>query len=280
MTYKEALAFGDLTLKAAEISEHRLDANRLLQFVCHTSSEALFSKPDYVLTKEEEDTYSDLIKKRAKHVPLQHLTNCQGFMGLDFFVNEDVLIPRQDTETLVEEAMIYLHDGMRILDLCTGSGCILLSLLHYTNDCEGVGTDLSPKALTVARENAKRLSLDATFLEGDLFAPVEGTFDMIVSNPPYIRTCEIEELMPEVRDYEPFMALNGKEDGVTFYRRIAAEAPKYLKKGGMLLFEIGCDQGEAVSLMLKEAGFKDVTVKKDLCGLDRVVLGRTDVYVR
>ena len=230
----------------------------------------------------EEQFYRVLIEKRASRIPLQHITGEQEFMGLCFKVNQHTLIPRQDTEILVEEALHRLGDGMRILDMCTGSGCILLSLLKYSNECEGIGIDISEKALAVARENAERLQLDAVFLEGDLFSPLEGfvserttdrLFDMIVSNPPYIETAVIETLMPEVRDHEPAAALDGREDGLYFYRRIIAQAPLHMRKGAHLLFEIGCGQGDMVMSLMREAGFEQVGLFQDYAGLNRVVCG-------
>ena len=199
-------------------------------------------------------------------------------MGLTFAVNEHVLIPRQDTEILVEDVLKELHDGMRELDLCTGSGCILLSLLHYSNACEGLGVDLSADALEVAEQNAETL-LDAVnadrvhFLQSDLFDKVEGKFEIIVSNPPYIASAEVEKLMPVVRDHEPRMALDGTEDGLHFYRRIIEEAGKHLVSSGMLFFEIGYDQGQAVSELMRTEGYREVQVVQDYAGLDRVVFG-------
>ena len=180
--------------------------------------------------------------------------------------------------------MRYLHDGNRILDMCTGSGCILLSLLHYSNHCSGIGADISKEALEVAAENAKKISelkrpnpwdeKTVEFIHSDLFSGVpEEKFDIIVSNPPYIASSVIPTLMVEVRDHEPMSALDGMEDGLFFYRKIVAESRNYLTKEGMLFFEIGHDQGRAVSDMMKEAGFEDVTVVKDFAGLDRVVYG-------
>ena len=218
--------------------------------------------------------FLQLIEKRAVHIPLQHLTGEQNFMGLDFLVNEHVLIPRQDTEILVEEIMRDLHDGIRILDMCTGSGCILLSLLHYSNDCSGVGVDVSEDALVVARQNADRLAeKQAVFIQSDLFEKVEGSFDLIVSNPPYIRSQEIAGLMPEVREHEPHLALDGKDDGLHFYREIIKGAMPHLKRGGQLFFEIGYDQGEAVQALLAANGYTEIAVVKDYAGLDRVVYG-------
>ena len=162
---------------------------------------------------------------------------------------------------------------MRLLDMCTGSGCILLSLLKFSNDCEGVGSDISDKALEVAKRNAEALGIDAAFVQGDLFESVSGKFDILVSNPPYIRTCEIEELMPEVRDHDPFIALNGHETGIYFYEKIVKAAPEYLNRGALVAFEIGCDQGREVSELMIANGYKNVEVINDLCGNPRVVKG-------
>lgn len=283
MTYKELYEYGMQKLQEAEILEAALDARLLLEYICHTDRNELLVHGERERSALEEQFYRMTIDKRASHVPLQHITGEQEFMGLSFKVNEHTLIPRQDTEILVEEAMRQLSDGMRILDLCTGSGCILLSLLKYSNECEGIGIDISGKALGVARENAERLGIDAVFLEGDLFCPLEDfvsekttdrLFDMIVSNPPYIETSVIDTLMPEVRDHEPILALDGMEDGLYFYRKIIAEAPAYMRKGAYLLFEIGCEQGEAVKALMQEAGFSNIEIFKDYAGLDRVVAGR------
>ena len=276
--YRELYEEGKTLLAESGIDEAALDARLLLEFVCGTDRNTLLAHGDREVLAEECERYHSLIGRRAAHVPLQHLTGEQEFMGLSFFVNGDVLVPRQDTEILVEEVMKQLHDGMRILDLCTGSGCILLSLLHYSNDCEGVGTDLSPRALTVAVKNYERLrekrpDMKAQFLEGDLFAALEERFDIIVSNPPYIETSVVETLMPEVREHEPLMALDGGADGLVFYRRITERAGAYLSSGGMLFFEIGCGQAKAVSGIMEEAGFCEITVVKDFAGLDRVVYG-------
>lgn len=275
MQYKEVYDTGCKKLKEAQIEESALDARLLLEYICHTDRTTLLAHPDKEVSEQEYKAYEECIGKRATHIPLQQITGVQNFMGLDFFVNEHVLIPRQDTEILVEEVMKLVHDGMKILDVCTGSGCILLSLLQYSNDCMGVGVDLSKEALEVAKKNAKALGLDASaqFIESDLFENVEGYFDVIVSNPPYIKSDVIETLMPEVKDHEPRMALDGFEDGLFFYREIIKQARAYLQGGGMLCFEIGYDQAEAVKDLMQEAGFKEVQVVKDYARLDRVVLG-------
>lgn len=273
MKYQELYRYGTEKLREAEIAEAELDARLLLEFICHTDRNTLLAHGDMEVSAEQEENYVNLIGKRSKHIPLQHLTGEQDFMGLSFRVNEHVLIPRQDTEILVEEAMRELHDGMELLDMCTGSGCILLSLLHYSNDCHGMGVDISPKALQVAGENAKALSLEADFIQSDLFEALDKDrkFDLLVSNPPYISSGIIQTLMPEVREHEPLGALDGREDGLYFYRRISREAKPYLQGGAWLFFEIGCDQAEAVCGILEADGYREIEVVKDFAGLDRVV---------
>lgn len=278
MTYQECYEQGCRTLQAAGIEEAALDARLLLEAVCGTDRNDLLVHGKQPVSPEAEEKYLNWIRQRAEHIPLQQLTGEQDFMGLTFSVNEHVLIPRQDTEILVEEVLKELHDGMRVLDMCTGSGCILLSLLHYSNDCEGLGVDLSAEALEVAGRNVLKVltpekAEHAHFLQSDLFEKVEGKFEIIVSNPPYIASAEVEKLMPEVRDHEPRMALDGTEDGLYFYRRIIEEAGKHLVSSGMLFFEIGYDQGQAVSELMRTEGYCDVQVVQDYAGLDRVVFG-------
>lgn len=296
MRYDEAYRYGVKRLEEAGIAEAKLDAGLLLEYVCGTDRNTLLAHPEREVESEEERNYVNRIEKREKRIPLQHITGIQNFMGLDFYVNQYVLIPRQDTEILVEEVMLHLHDGMSILDLCTGSGCILISLLQYSNDCAGVGTDFSAEALKLAvknaesileqkgikvlTENAVPVNNEVHFVCGDLFAPLDEAaaktelkFDILVSNPPYIPTEVISTLEPEVAAHEPFMALDGREDGLFFYRKIIAGAGKYLNRGGKLFFEIGYDQGEAVSRLLEDAGFIDIEIKKDYAGLNRVVFG-------
>lgn len=272
MRYLELYQQGREALMQAGIDEASLDARLLLEFCCGTDHNTLLVHPELEIEAKQEIRYNELIVKRRKHVPLQYLTGQQEFMGLSFLVNENVLIPRQDTEILVEEVLREPFDGADILDMCTGSGCILLSLLHYSNECHGVGVDLSPLALEVAKKNAERLGITQThFVESDLFERVEGKFDILVSNPPYICSSVIPTLMTQVRDYEPIMALDGKEDGLFFYRRIMEEAKDYLRAGARLYFEIGYDQAEAVSGILCAAGYEQIKVCKDYAGLDRVV---------
>lgn len=278
MKYRDLYLYGVEKLNNVGIAEAKLDARLLLEEVCHTSQSDMTLYPDREVDDIQHDSYVNHIEKREHRIPLQQIIGKQEFMGLTFYVNQNVLIPRQDTEILVEEAMKNLHDGMRILDVCTGSGCILISLLHYSNDCKGVGIDISKEALLVAQKNAEKLLPDGkevVFYQGDLFEalPDMEKFDMIVSNPPYIRSDVIPTLEPEVASHEPVIALDGKEDGLFFYRRIIEQAGKYLCRDGMLFFEIGYDQAEAVSKLMTDKGFIEVNTLKDYAGLDRVVYG-------
>lgn len=274
MKYREAMQEGEKILQEAGIVDAKNDAWLLLAMVCKVDHTYYYMHMEEELMSEQQDEYRVVIRKRAEHVPLQYITGEQEFMGLPFKVNSNVLIPRQDTETLVEEALKVIRPGMKVLDMCTGSGCILISILKNVLNVEGVGCDISKQALIVAKENAKLNNVVATFERSDLFDHVTETFDVIVSNPPYIRTEEIATLMPEVCQFEPVGALDGKEDGLFFYRKMIAEGSKYLNPNGVILFEIGYDQGQDVSLMLKEAGYQDVQIVKDLAQNDRVVIGR------
>ncbi len=273
MEYRALYEYGVNRLSESGTGEAALDARLLLEEVCGTSRSDLLAHGDEPVKEEHRRRYLEWIEKRAGRIPLQHILGYQEFMGLRFRVNGDVLIPRQDTETLVEEVLRKLHDGMRILDLCTGSGCILLSLLRYSNHCQGTGSDLSEKALEVARGNARSLGLEAEFVHSDLFERITGKFEIIVSNPPYIPGGEISGLMEEVRDHDPRMALDGGEDGLSFYKKIISQAKGWLCPGGELFFEIGSDQGEAVSSLMRQARYRQVKVSQDLAGLDRVVCG-------
>ncbi len=273
MTLREAYEFGQTQLKNVGIAEATLDAWYLLEHVTGVSRAKYFLNENESISEQEERLYQDAIIKRANRIPLQHITGTQEFMGLTFSVNEHVLVPRQDTEVLVESVLQIAKGGMKILDMCTGSGCILLSLLKLQEGLTGLGVDISEDALTVAKQNAKNLGVDAMFLKSDLFEQVEGQFDIIVSNPPYIKTKVIEELEDEVKLHDPWIALDGMEDGLHFYRKIVECAPTFLKNEGALYFEIGHDQGQEVKQLMEMAGFLNVTVKKDLAGLDRVVFG-------
>lgn len=277
MTLREAYEYGQRQLNEADIEDADLDAWYLLEFVTGMNRTMYYLKMQESITPEQEILYQKHVEKRASHTPLQHITGVQEFMGLEFQVNEHVLVPRQDTELLVESVLKVLEPDMKVLDMCTGSGCILISLLKHCIGVRGLGVDISAEALRVAKTNCEKLGVEAELVQGDLFENVSEHYDVIVSNPPYIKTAVIEELKEEVKCHDPFIALDGKEDGLYFYRKIVENSPKYLTLGGKLYFEIGHDQGEEVKNLMEQAGFVDVEVKKDLAGLDRVVFGTYNV---
>ncbi len=280
MTRSEAYRYGMEKLTLVSEGDARTDCLLLLEHAASLSMNDIYVHGDILLTDREMLIFKDSLDKRLDHIPVQYITGRQMFMGLEFEVNEAVLIPRADTEILVEEIMRLGLDNMNILDLCTGSGCIIISLIRLSHECMGTGTDISEEALEVAGRNAKALGVDVRFLRGDLYEaladmPKDGSgYDIIVSNPPYIASAVVDTLMPEVRDHEPRLALDGDEDGLVFYRRIIADSDKYLNKGGWLFFEIGYDQGEAVRDLMEQKGYEDVEVVRDYSGNDRVVKGR------
>lgn len=286
-TFHELLTQGIQLLMNAGIEEARLDAWLLLEYTADISRAWYYAHPESEVNEEIVSEYLSLCQKRAEHIPLQHLTHQACFMGYDFYVDERVLVPRQDTEVLAEEALHQLRNirNPRILDMCTGSGCLLLSLLMELPDAIGTGVDISEAALAVAERNRKNLELEkravlvqSDTFSGDYFQKNSGNisleYDMLISNPPYIRTEDIEGLMEEVRFHDPVLALDGKENGLYFYEKITEQAGTYLKPGGWLMYEIGCDQGMDVSEIMKKNGFEQIEIKKDLAGLDRVVTGR------
>jgi release factor glutamine methyltransferase len=277
MTYREAFVFGEETLKEADITDAKNDAWLLLAMAARIDHTYYYVHIDEEMPPENAHEFERLLKKRAERIPLQYITGEQEFMGLPFAVNSNVLVPRQDTETLVEEALRVMEPGMKVIDMCTGSGCVLIAILNNVHGATGAGYDISKQAIIVAKENAKRNDVAAVFERSNLFEDVaDEKVDIIVSNPPYIPTEEIATLMPEVAEFEPHLALDGGEDGLDCYRRIVAQSVDYLNPGGYLLLEIGCSQGEAVSALLREAGYVDVCVIKDLARNDRVVKGRFD----
>ncbi len=296
-TLRQTIEEGTEALREAGIEEAALDAWYLLEYTAGISRAAYYADPYRELDEGLALKYLGYIERRKKRIPLQHINKEQEFMGYSFYVNEHVLIPRQDTETLVEEAVELIREKQReasqrgsksvfgentsdgrlqVLDMCTGSGCILVSILKMCPEIQGKGCDISKDALEVARKNAERLDVKAEWVQSDLFTEfVENKpqFDVIVSNPPYIPTIDIEELQPEVRIHDPRIALDGKEDGLYFYRRMIEDSIFHIKTGGSLLFEIGFNQGEDVKGLMKNYGYENVEIKKDLSGLDRVVTG-------
>ena len=326
MTWQECCrqAVGQLT--EADIENASAESWFLMEASCEISRNFYYLHGNEVMPPEKEARFQEWVAARCKRIPLQHLTGEQEFMGLPFMVTPDVLIPRQDTEVLVELALeqlklllekksVVLFDkgckeechfdaankkevkpqidisvqdeksdcimdqtehSLKVLDMCTGSGCIAISLKAFLPQLSVTAADISEKALAVAEKNAEENKQQITFVKTDLFEHINETYDMIISNPPYIASGEIPGLMPEVRDHEPVLALDGKEDGLFFYRKIVENSVEHLVKGGILAFEIGFDQGVAVSDMMKEQGYTEVRVVKDLAGLDRVVIGRRE----
>lgn len=271
-TFKQAYIKGKSALEQAGILDFSLDAKYLLEYVTKKDSIIFALDGERKLNQKEENVYDELIRRRAKRYPLQYITNEQEFMGFSYYVNENVLIPRQDTECLVEEVLKYKNRFSSVLDLCTGSGCIGISI-EKMSKAKVTLADISKKALEVAKRNRQNLNSNVTLVESDLFEKIQGTFDVIVSNPPYIRSSVIPGLMDEVKMYEPMLALDGKEDGLFFYRNIIREAKTHLNPDGMLFFEIGHDQREEVVGCMEEEGYRNVYCVKDLAGLDRVVAG-------
>lgn len=288
MTLFELAAEGTKSLQAAGVPDPENDARLLLYEAFHLDMvHFLMNRLQPVDLNKEEiqeslENYREMISCRSRRIPLQQILGSQEFMGLTFAVNRHVLIPRQDTETLAEQVLWdHPEKEKRLLDVCTGSGCIAVSLAVKGGYQSVTATDISEQALLVARKNWENLKPENgdqkfAFFQGDLFEalPAETeAFDIITSNPPYIPSEVIKGLEPEVRDYEPILALDGMEDGLFFYRRLAAESGKWLKKGGCIYLEIGHDQGAAVKGLLEQAGFEAVKVIKDLPGNDRVVTG-------
>ncbi|WP_442914603.1 peptide chain release factor N(5)-glutamine methyltransferase [Lacrimispora sp.] len=281
ITLQLLLEEGISAFSKAGIGEAELDARYLLLEAFHTDMTHFLLDRDRKLLEDEVTEqavgkYHSMVAMRSKRIPLQQITGSREFMGLEFYVNESVLIPRQDTETLVE-LVLKEHKGKnpKVLDMCTGSGCIAVSLALLGGFDSVTAVDISSEALKVAGRNAEKLMGNGRIelVESDLFSALDESrkFDVIVSNPPYIPTEVIMGLEPEVKDHEPMLALDGREDGLYFYRRLAAECGRYLNPGGAVYFEIGYDQGESVSELLKHEGFEEIRVKKDAAGLDRVV---------
>ncbi len=294
MNYRQLYNEGRRRLETAGITDAALDARILLEEICHTNLQTLLTDPERAVTVEEEAAYRGLLSRRENREPTAMILGKWDFCGLTFVLNEETLIPEQDTERLVEAVLERQQEipenagardtssngqtrQLRILDLCTGSGCILLSLLHFIPGASGLGTDISARALEAAEANAAALGLEerAHFARGDMWEPAgDERFDLIVSNPPYIPTGVIPTLEPEVRCGEPYAALDGGEDGLDFYRIIVRRAAKHLRPGGFLFLESGFDEAKAIQKLLIEQGFEDIRIDQDYGGLDRVVSAR------
>lgn len=274
MTYGEILSYGKDFLKSAGIDDYDTDGWLLFAYCTN------MNRNRYILHMMEEapecilQSYEVLLKLRTHHKPLQYILGTQNFFGRDFFVNESVLIPRDDTENLVLQVLENVAENSKVLDMCTGSGCIAISLKCERPDLEVYASDISKAALEIAKLNAWYHNVDITFSLGDLFEPVKEKFDAIVSNPPYIESGEIAKLEANVREFEPKIALDGGITGLDFYERIFKDARMYLNLGGYMAVEIGCFQATSVSAIAKSNGYTDIKVVKDLSGLDRVVSAR------
>lgn len=270
---KDVVAKAIEKLDAAGIAESRIDSWLLAESVLGVSRQDLFLEPEKSVSEEQAQKYLNAVSVRVKHIPLQHITGYQQFMDLEFVVNKDVLIPRPETELLVEQVVSYIKDNnVKVLDMCTGSGCIAVSVDRMCANADVTAVDISEKALKVAGENNIRNEGRVTFVQSDLFENIHETYDIIVSNPPYIPTSDIETLMEEVREHEPRLALDGSTDGLKFYREICTNAVNYLNENGKIFLEIGYDQGRTVPELLRENGFTDIQVLKDLSGNDRMVI--------
>lgn len=273
MTYRQLLETGTRILKESNIDEYDVDSYILFEYMTGMKRSFYLAHSDDKVPLDAEKSYLDVIKKRSERYPLQYITHTAYFYGAEYYVDESVLIPRFDTENLVELVLKNEKDAKNFLDMCTGSGCIAIAIKDNLKGINATAADISEAALKVAKKNADGHCADITFIYSDLFENIDGKYDFIVSNPPYIVKDVISTLMPEVKDYEPANALDGGEDGLDFYRQIIKESPKYLNKKGRLYFEIGYDQGESVSNLMRDAGFEDILVKSDLSGNDRCVMG-------
>ena len=280
MTVKEVREKIQKRLQKAEIEDFEYEIWMLLEWKLGIGRAEYFMDPDREIPDKAWMSLNEVLRERERRVPLQYLMGSCEFMGYTFEVDERVLIPRQDTECLVELAVEKIRQTLReqascqVLDLCTGSGCIGISVKLLCPEAEVTLSDVSEGALDVAKKNAWNLGASVRTIESDLFENIQGSYDYILSNPPYIPSRVIEGLMPEVREFEPRIALDGTEDGLYFYRAIAEDAVGYLRPGGWLIFEIGQEQGEDLLSILREQGFENTEIKKDLAGLDRIAVGR------
>ncbi len=279
LTYRQMCHNGAAILADAGITDAEYDSFALLEYITGMDRTAYILNGSKSVPKDIAERYDAVIDRRSSHIPLQHITGQAWFYGRSFNVNSDVLVPRQDTEVLVSEALKVINAKDSVLDMCTGSGCIIITLALEKKLGRALGADISEAALKVASGNREKLGADdVTFVKSNIFSDInvndEELFDVIVSNPPYIATGEIETLTEEVRIHDPYIALDGLEDGLHFYREITQQSLNYIKSGGWLLYEIGCTQAHDVSDIMSEYGYSNIKVIKDLAGLDRVVMGQ------
>lgn len=279
LTYRQMCHNGAAILVDAGITDAEYDSFALLEYITGMDRTAYILNGSKSVPEDIAERYDAVIDRRSSHIPLQHITGQAWFYGRGFNVNSDVLVPRQDTEVLVSEALKVINAKDSVLDMCTGSGCIIITLALEKKLGRALGADISEAALKVASGNREKLGADdVTFVKSNIFSDInvndDELFDVIVSNPPYIATGEIETLTEEVRIHDPYIALDGLEDGLHFYREITQQSMNYIKSGGWLLYEIGCTQAHDVSDIMSEYGYSNIKVIKDLAGLDRVVMGQ------
>ncbi len=273
-TVKEVLNDTKKQLKEQGIDTYSLDSSLLVSEVTGLTKIQLVTHDRDEVTQKQLDRLENLVKDRVNNKPMQYILGHCEFMGLDFKVTENTLIPRGDTENIVEEVIATIKNSgyNTVLDMCTGTGAVAVSVAHYT-EARVTASDISPKALEVAKENALRLNTDVEFIESDLFENINATYDVLVSNPPYIESEVIPTLAEQVKSYEPLLALDGGKDGLDFYRNIINQAANYINPKGCIVFEIGYNQGEKVKSLLERAEFVNINIKQDLAGLDRLVIG-------
>lgn len=273
MTYRQLLMKGSQILKDGNIEEYDVDSYILFEYMTGMKRSFYLAHSDDEAPDKTIESYLNVIRKRSERYPLQYITNTAYFYGTEYYVDESVLIPRFDTENLVELVLQNEKGAESFLDMCTGSGCIAIAIKDNLKGIKATAADISDKALETAKRNADGHGAEIFFIQSDLFENVEGTFDFIVSNPPYIAKEVIGTLMPEVKEHEPLNALDGGDDGLDFYKKIIDKSPEYLNKNGRLYFEIGYDQGQTVSSLMRDAGFEDILIKSDLSDNDRCVMG-------
>ncbi len=265
-----------VALEAAGIEDAALEAKYIVSHVLNTDIHRIYLDKALLVAPRDKRRIARLVRRRISGVPVQYLLRSQDFYGLTFTVDRRVLIPRPETELLVETALSYLPASRpsRILDLCTGSGCIAVAMKHQRPDCDVTASDISRGALQVARKNAAQNRTHVRFIRSDLMKKIDETFNIIVSNPPYIHPADYQFLDPKVSGFEPRLALVGGEDGLTLIRRIIASAGGHLTAGGYLMLEIGFDQREAVTHLFKSNGFDEIKYFSDYVGFDRIVVGK------
>lgn len=268
MTNKELYEEGKKRIGGDEADS---EAMLLFEYALSTDRNILFLHPDNEVPFQKCEKFFGLTDKRIKGEPVQYITGSAFFYGNEFEVNKDVLIPRFDTEVLVENVLKKIGDRKSLIDICTGSGCIAVTIKLNKKDVSVSASDISPLALNVAKRNAIKYNSDIEFIESDMFENIDKTYDVLVSNPPYIETKVCESLDEKVKDFEPRLALDGGEDGLDFYRILAKEGKKHLNKNGLIMLEIGYDQGESTYNLFKENGYEDIEIIKDLSGNDRVL---------